>query len=89
MFMNRLLVTLMVFATLVVSGCATHPEDRPYTVEESHQLALEALYRRGLSYDEYHRVKLQIERQQPAPYGFPGMGEVNAERSTPTKDRQG
>jgi len=87
--MNRLLVTLMVFATLVVSGCATHPEDRPYTVEESHQLALEALYRRGLSYDEYHRVKLQIERQQPAPYGFPGMGEVNAERSTPTKDRQG
>lgn len=87
--MNRLLATLMVFATLVISGCATHPEERPYSVEETHQLALEALYRRGLSYDEYHRAKLQIERQQPAPYGFPGMGEVNAERSTVQKNRQG
>lgn len=87
--MNRLLATLMVVTTLVVSGCATHPEDRPYSVEETHQLALESLYRRGLSYDEYQRTKLQLERQQPAPYGFPGMGEVSAERSTPSKDRQG
>lgn len=87
--MNRLIATTMMLATLIVTGCASHPEERPYSAEETHQLALESLYRRGLSYDEYQRAKLQLERQQPAGFGFPGMGEVNADRSTLGKDRQG
>jgi hypothetical protein len=33
------------------------PELRPYTAEETRELAMEALNRRGLSFDEYHAKK--------------------------------
>lgn len=87
--MTRTLVLLMVIATALLSGCTSHPEERPYSVEETHQLALESLYRRGLSYDEYQRAKLALERGQPAAFGFPGMGEVSADRAGLGKARQG
>lgn len=49
-------------ALLMLAGCANHntPELRPYTIKESQELALEALNRRGMNFDEYHQKKTQI-----------------------------
>lgn len=57
--MNRLLTVSLMLAVSVLAGCAGHvsPELRPYTAEESRELALEALNRSGLSFDEYHAKK--------------------------------
>lgn len=57
--MKHLLATFLLLAASVLTGCASHvsPELRPYTAEESKELALEALNRRGLSFDEYHSKK--------------------------------
>ncbi|POA24282.1 MULTISPECIES: hypothetical protein [unclassified Pseudomonas] len=57
--MNRLLTFSLLLAVSVLAGCATHvsPEQRPYTAEESRELAMEALNRSGLSFDEYHAKK--------------------------------
>ena len=54
--MKPMIATLLMLAVSVLAGCASHvsPELRPYTAEESKELALEALNRRGLSFDEYH-----------------------------------
>ena len=59
--MNRILAVALLLSVAVVSGCSTHHavELRPYTVEETHQLALEDLNRRGLSFDEYQARKAQ------------------------------
>ncbi|GLO39211.1 MULTISPECIES: hypothetical protein [Pseudomonas] len=54
--------TLAVLAIAIVSGCASHPELRPYTVEETRQLQLEALQRRGLSLDDYEQQRRVIQR---------------------------
>ncbi len=54
--------TLAVLAIAIVSGCASHPELRPYTVEEIRQLQLEALQRRGLSLDDYEQQRRVIQR---------------------------
>lgn len=81
--MNRLLAFSLVFATSVLAGCATHPspELRPYTAQESKQLALEALGRRGLSFDEYQQQRAALMGQPQKSYGFDRQGEMNAERS--------
>jgi hypothetical protein len=91
--MNRLLALAMLLTVAVLSGCATdnHPELRPYTAEETHQLALEDLNRRGLSYDEYQARKNQLmaQPQMQQAHAFDNRGEVNAQVSTPSKARQG
>lgn len=63
--MKSALALSLVILTAALAGCAAnHPEDRPYTAEEQHELALEALSRRGLSFDEYQRERARIERAQ-------------------------
>lgn len=81
--MNRLLAVALLLVTFVVAGCATHPapELRPYSVEESRQLALEALSRRGLSFDEYQQQRAALLGQPQKSYSFDRQGEMNAERS--------
>ncbi|MEB6592621.1 MULTISPECIES: hypothetical protein [Pseudomonas] len=54
-----------IFAVVVIaiiSGCASHPELRPYSAEETRQLQLEALQRRGLSLDDYEQQQRVIQR---------------------------
>ncbi len=60
--MKSLLATFLLLAISVLAGCASHvsPELRPYTAEETRELALEALNRRGLSFDEYHAKKAEL-----------------------------
>ena len=81
--MNRFLTVSLVLAISVLAGCATHPspELRPYTAEETKQLALEALGRRGLSFDEYQQQRAALMGQPQKSYGFDSQGEMNAERS--------
>lgn len=81
--MNRFLVVCLLLITAVLAGCATHPspELRPYSAEESKQLALEALSRRGLSFDEYQQQRAALTGQPQKPFGFDRRGEMNAERS--------
>jgi hypothetical protein len=90
--MNRLVALAMLLSVAVVSGCAAgnHPELRPYTAEETHQLALEDLNRRGLSYDEYQvrRNQLMAQPQLQQVQEFDNRGEFNAEVSVPSKARQ-
>ncbi|MNE66719.1 hypothetical protein D3C80_1622860 [compost metagenome] len=57
-----LLTTIAALAIALLSGCASHPELRPYTAEETHQLQLEALQRRGLSLDDYEQQRRVIQR---------------------------
>lgn len=59
---RQLSATLVVFSIAVISGCASHPELRPYTAEETRQLQLEALQRRGLSLDNYEQQRRVILR---------------------------
>lgn len=70
---------LAVLAIAISSGCASHPEQRPYTAEETRQLQLEALQRRSLSLDEYERQRRMIQRAD----NLPVMTEAaDADRST-------
>ncbi|MFJ4050596.1 hypothetical protein [Pseudomonas hunanensis] len=59
---RQLSATLVIFAIALISGCASHPELRPYTAEETRQLQLEALQRRGLSLDNYEQQRRVILR---------------------------
>ncbi|MFL6876997.1 hypothetical protein ACJ6YJ_19340 [Pseudomonas marginalis] len=81
--MNRFLAVCLVIVSAVLAGCASHPspELRPYTAEESKQLALEALSRRGLSFDEYQQQRAALTGQPQKPFGFDRQGEMNAERN--------
>jgi len=81
--MNRLLAVSLLLAVSVLAGCASHvsPELRPYTAEETKELALEALNRRGLSFDEYQMKKAALLGQPQKSYGFDSQGEMNAERA--------
>ena len=54
--------TLAVLAIAISSGCASHPELRPYSADETRQLQLEALQRRGLSLDDYEQQRRVIQR---------------------------
>lgn len=76
----KTLITASLLLTLsVLAGCASHvsPELRPYTAEETQELALEALNRRGLSFDEYHAKKAELLGGPR----FDKQGEMNAERA--------
>ncbi|HEN8799694.1 hypothetical protein HP546_29025 [Pseudomonas sp. CM25] len=57
-----LLAIFAVFAIAISSGCASHPELRAYTADETRQLQLEALQRRGLSLDDYELQRRVIQR---------------------------
>lgn len=57
-----LLAALTASAIAVLAGCASHPELRPHTAEETRQLQLESIQRQGLSLDEYELRKRVIER---------------------------
>ncbi|MGV8864928.1 MAG: hypothetical protein ACOH2R_25165 [Pseudomonas sp.] len=62
--MNRLITLAFLLTAGVLAGCSSHsPELRPYTAEETHELALEALSRRGLSVDQYLAEKSILEHQ--------------------------
>lgn len=76
---RQLFATLVVFAIAVISGCASHPELRPYTAEETRQLQLEALQRRGLSLDNYEQQRRVILRADKLPVV---TETADAERST-------
>lgn len=80
--MNRSLVFSLFAATLVLAGCATQPgpESRPYTAEETRELAMEALNRRGLSFDEYQQKKAELLGAPQRTFGFDQKGEMNAEQ---------
>jgi len=81
--MKPLIATLLLLAISVLAGCASHvsPELRPYTAEESRQLAMEELNRRGLSFDEYHAKKAALLGQPQKSFSFDKQGEMNAERA--------
>lgn len=81
--MNRYLAICLLVVSSVLAGCATQPspELRPYTAEETKQLALEALGRRGLSFDDYQQQRAALTGQPQKPFGFDHQGEMNAERS--------
>ncbi|CAI8722243.1 Lipoprotein [Pseudomonas sp. IT-P12] len=81
--MKTLLTPFLLLAVTVLAGCANHvsPELRPYTAEETRELALEALNRRGLSFDEYHAKKAELLGLPQKTYGFDKQGEMSAERA--------
>ncbi|MBA1378372.1 hypothetical protein [Pseudomonas brassicacearum] len=80
--MNRILTVLLLLTATVLSGCASSsPELRPYTAEETRELALEALNRRGLSFEEYHAKKAELLGPSQKNVGYDERGEMNAERT--------
>ena len=91
--MNRIYAFALLLTVAVVSGCSTHHavELRPYTAQETHQLALEDLNRRGLTFDEYQiaKAKLLAEPQMQAVRGFDNRGEISADNVELSQDRQG
>lgn len=91
--MNRITAFALLLTVAVVSGCSTHHavEQRPFSAEESRQLALEDLNRRGLSFDEYQarKTRLLAEPQFQQVREFDRSAEVNVEVSVIGQDRQG
>ena len=81
--MKSPIAVLLLLAVSVLAGCAGHvsPELRPYTPQESRQLALEDLNRRSLSFDEYHAKKAALLGQPQKAFSFDKQGEMNAERA--------
>lgn len=61
------LTALAATAIALLAGCASHPELRPYSAEETRQLQLEALQRRGLSLDDYEQQRRVIQRANDLP----------------------
>ncbi|MGY4495737.1 hypothetical protein [Pseudomonas sp. TE3610] len=61
---SAIAMSIVILAATLAGCAANHPEERPYSAEEQHELALEALSRRGLSFDEYQRERTRIERSQ-------------------------
>ncbi|MCU7649953.1 hypothetical protein [Pseudomonas piscis] len=78
--MKALSVVLLLLVSSVLAGCASPgaPELRPYTAEETRELALEALSRRGLSFEEYQQKKVELQGHSAA---FDDSGEMSAQRS--------
>ncbi len=91
--MNRLATLALLLSVAILSGCAAgnHPELRPYTAEETHQLAMEDLNRRGLTFDQYQARKKQLmaQPQLQRAHEFDNRGEANAQVSAPSPARQG
>lgn len=80
--MNRSVVVLLLASVGWLAGCTGHPgpELRGYSADESRELALEALNRRGLSFDEYQQKKRELTRAQSQSFRFDEQRQVNAER---------
>ncbi|MBP1084959.1 MULTISPECIES: hypothetical protein [Pseudomonas] len=93
--MNRMLALALVltFTVALVSGCSTHHavEQRAFSAEESHQLALEDLNRRGLSFDEYQARKAQLmaDPQIQQARDFDETGETSVDRGVAGQQPQG
>ncbi|AZG87202.1 MULTISPECIES: hypothetical protein [Pseudomonas syringae group] len=93
--MNRMLALALVltFTVALVSGCSTHHavEQRAFSAEESHQLALEDLNRRGLSFDEYQARKAQLmaDPQIQQVRDFDEKGETNVDLGAVVQQPQG
>jgi hypothetical protein len=88
--MNRLLPLALLITAAILSGCASNsPELRPYTAEETHELALEDLNRRGLSFDEYQIEKARLESHPQVAHEFDNRGDMNAAHVVASPDRQG
>lgn len=87
--MNRFIVVCLLFVTAVLAGCASSPspELRPYTAEETKELALEALSRRGLSFDEYQQQRAALTGQSQKAFGFDHQAEMNAQRAAQRSGR--
>ncbi|WP_025127295.1 hypothetical protein [Pseudomonas sp. PH1b] len=73
-------VVLLMLVLSVLAGCASPgaPELRPYTAQETRELAMEALNRRGLSFEEYQQKKAELLDR---PAVFDGQGEMSAQRN--------
>ncbi|CAH0304540.1 hypothetical protein [Pseudomonas brassicacearum] len=79
--MNRIFAVLLLLTATLLGGCASSsPELRPYTADETRELALEALNRRGLSFDEYHAKKAELLGSSQKNVGFDDQGQMSAER---------
>lgn len=79
--MNRTFAILLLLTATLLGGCASSsPELRPYTADETRELALEALNRRGLSFDEYHAKKAELLGSSQKNVGFDDQGQMSAER---------
>jgi hypothetical protein len=90
LIMNRLLPLALLITVAVLSGCASNsPELRPYTAEESHELAMEDLNRRGLSFDEYQAKKAQLASAPQVAHEFDSRGQMSAVQPVARPDRQG
>ncbi|WP_297840963.1 hypothetical protein [Pseudomonas sp.] len=88
--MKRLTFLALLITTAVLSGCAGHsPELRPYTAEETHELALEDLNRRGLSFDEYQIKKAQLIKTPLVAHEFDNRGDMSVSRQVVRADGQG
>ncbi|MBC3387768.1 hypothetical protein HU715_014220 [Pseudomonas sp. SWRI12] len=79
--MNRTLAVLLLLTATLLGGCASSsPELRPYTADETRELALEALNRRGLSFEEYHAKKAELLGSSQKNVGFDDQGQMSAEQ---------
>ena len=79
--MNRTLAVLLLLTATLLGGCASSsPELRPYTADETRELALEALNRRGLSFEEYHAKKVELLGSSQKNVGFDDQGQMSAEQ---------
>ncbi|PBP63437.1 hypothetical protein PSYCIT7_015690 [Pseudomonas syringae Cit 7] len=93
--MNRMLALALVltFTVALVSGCSTHHavEQRAFSAEESHQLALEDLNRRGLSFDDYQARKAQLmaDPQLQQARDFDEKGETSVDLGVMGQQPQG
>lgn len=86
--MNRIFAVLLLSTVAILSGCASSsPELRPYTADETRELALEALNRRGLSFEEYHAKKVELLGTAEKNVGFDDRGEMSAEQAAPQPGR--
>ncbi|NMY04852.1 hypothetical protein HBO12_17970 [Pseudomonas sp. WS 5059] len=87
--MNHSLSVVLLLIASFLAGCVAQPgpELRPYTAEETRQLAMEGLNRRGLSFDEYQQKKAELAGRLQKPFGFDRQGEMNAERNVMLHDR--
>lgn len=89
--MKHFLVLPLLLASVVLAGCATPsaPELRPFTAQESKELAMEALSRRGLSFDEYQQKKAELTGQVPKGFATEHLGDMSAEREVLVPGREG
>ncbi|WP_207282727.1 hypothetical protein [Pseudomonas sp. FW300-N2F2] len=88
--MNRTFAVLLLLTATLLGGCASSsPELRPYTADETRELALEALNRRGFSFEEYHAKKAELLGSSQKNVGFDDQGQMSAEQVVQQPGRSG